>query len=402
MRSARRRTDGISDLLEAVAGAGADVTDDAEVAQPVRALGVVGVDEAPDADLARWVDDALHEVRELLRRDVEVRLARARDLAPVHAALWRAVADQIGGRLLRPRLTLAAFHGLGGRDVAAVAPVAAAQEMLHTAMLVHDDLLDHDETRRGRPNVAGSARQRLAARGVVGEPAEDQVLAAGVLGGDVALAAAFDLIASAPVDAELRLRAVRALAAAVDTTVAGELLDMTGELSGPTEVDALRVAELKTAVYSCCAPLAAGALLAGADRPVLGVLDRYGTAFGVAFQLLDDELGVFGDPAVTGKSVLSDLREGKRTELLRLAYLRADPAQHAVLDAGIGRRDLDRDGAQRVRSAIEASGALHEARLVRLGAMATARATAGDGLPAPLAAYLVRLVDALADPEPGA
>jgi geranylgeranyl diphosphate synthase type II len=275
----------------------------------------------------------------------------------VHATLWTAVGDQVGGRLMRPRLALAAYHGLGGTDVAAVAPVAAAQEMLHTAMLVHDDLLDHDEARRGRPNVTGAARRRLAARGVDGKVAEDQVLAAGVLGGDVALAAAFDLVASAPVDAEVRVRAIRALAAAIDTTVAGELLDMTGELYGPTEVDALRVAELKTAVYSCCGPLAAGALLAGAEPAVLGVLDRFGTAFGTAFQLLDDELGVFGDPDVTGKPAGDDLREGKRTALLALTWRAADAGERADLARLVGSPDLSPDRVTRLREIIIGTGA---------------------------------------------
>lgn len=347
--------------------------------------------------LAPRVEDALESVRLLLVDDVTRRRARARELAVEHASLWRAVGEQLGaGRLMRPRLTVAAYLGLGGTDVAAVAPVAAAQEMLHTAMLVHDDVLDHDETRRGRPNVTGTARQRLAARGVAGPRAEDPVLAAGLLGGDLAIAAAFDLVVSAPVPAETRLRVIQGLARAVDTTVAGELLDVTGALHGPTAVDALRVAELKTSVYSCCTPLAAGALLTGADDGVLGVLDRFGTAFGVAFQLLDDEDGVFGDPAVTGKSVLSDLREGKRTELLRLAYLRADAAQRAVLDAGVGRPGLTEADAAGIRAAIEDSGALAEARLVRADAVRTARTTAAEGLPDGLARYLSALVDEVA------
>ncbi|GEL46002.1 hypothetical protein CHO01_11180 [Cellulomonas hominis] len=345
--------------------------------------------------LADRVEDALGDVRLLLVDDVAARRRHARDLAPEHAALWRAVGDQIGGRMMRPRLTLAAYLGLGGTDPAAVAPVAAAQEMLHTAMLVHDDVLDHDDTRRGRPNVTGAARRRLAARGVTGPAAEAPVLAAGLLGGDVAIAAAFDLVASAPVPAELRLRVVRSLARAVDTTVAGELLDVTGHLHGPTAVDALRVAELKTAVYSCCTPLAAGAVLAGADDAVLGVLDRFGTAFGIAFQLLDDELGVFGDPAVTGKSTVSDLREGKRTELLRLAYLRADAGDRAVLDAAVGRPDLTEDDAAAVRAVVAGSGALDEARLVRADAVSTARAAAA-GLPDGLAGYLAGLAAAVA------
>ncbi|WP_282949135.1 polyprenyl synthetase family protein [Cellulomonas endometrii] len=384
MRSARSRTDAAGPA-SLVAGSRAHTTPRTRTAST----------DAPV--LASRVEDGIGAVRLLLVDDVARRRARARDLAAEHAALWRAVGTQVGaGRLMRPRLTLAAYLGLGGTDLPAVAPVAAAQEMLHTAMLVHDDVLDHDETRRGRPNVTGAARRRLAAQGVVGAAADGPVLAAGLLGGDLALAAAFELVASAPVPAETRLRLVQDLARAVDTTVAGELLDVTGALRGPTAVDALRVAELKTAVYSCCAPLAAGAVLAGADDGVLGVLDRFGTAFGVAFQLLDDEQGLFGDPAVTGKSVLSDLREGKRTELLRLAYLRADPAQRAVLDAGVGRPDLPEDEAARVRDVIQGSGALAEARLVRADAVRTARTAAEEGLPAGLAGYLTEMLDAVA------
>jgi geranylgeranyl diphosphate synthase type II len=382
VRSARTRADATGALV--ADGPGARPAEPAAPADPAPTLAV-------------RVDDALDVVRTLLVDDVARRRSAAREVAAEHAALWRAVGQQLGaGRMMRPRLTVAAYLGLGGTDAAAVAPVAAAQEMLHTAMLVHDDVLDHDDTRRGRPNVTGTARARLAARGVAGPAADDAVLAAGLLGGDVALAAAFDLVVSAPVPAETRLRVVRLLARAVDTTVAGELLDVTGALHGPTSVDALRVAELKTAVYSCCTPLAAGAVLAGADDAVLGVLDRFGTALGVAFQLLDDELGVFGDPGTTGKSVLSDLREGKRTELLRLAYLRADTGQRALLDATVGRPDLTADDAARLRDVIDASGALAEARLVRADAVRTARTTAVEGLPDALAHYLTDLVDAVA------
>ncbi|NHT18784.1 polyprenyl synthetase family protein [Cellulomonas sp. IC4_254] len=394
MRSARTRAEGVGGLV-------ADAPARARTGgRPHASTATTTVPATPvpeDTGLAARVEDAVTVVRLLLVDDAAARRARARELAAEHAALWRAVGEQIGGgRLMRPRLTVAAYLGLGGTDLAAVAPVAAAQEVLHTAMLVHDDVLDHDDTRRGRPNVTGTVRRRLAARGVEGPAADDPVLAAGLLGGDLAIAAAFDLVASAPVPPATALRVVRSLARAVDMTVAGELLDVTGALHGPTSVDALRVAELKTSVYSCCTPLAAGAVLAGADDGVLGVLDRFGTAFGVAFQLLDDELGVFGDPGTTGKSVLSDLREGKRTELLRLAYLRADDAQRAVLDATVGRPDLTEADAARVRDVMEVSGALAEARLVRADAVRTARTTAAEGLPEPLARYLVDLVDATA------
>ncbi|RYV51439.1 polyprenyl synthetase family protein [Pengzhenrongella frigida] len=323
--------------------------------------------------------------------------AAAEAMAPAYGALWATLADQVGGgKLLRPRLMLAAYLGLGGTDIDGVAPIAAAQELLHTAMVVHDDVLDHDEMRRGRPNLAGARRAELAAVGVVGKAAEDQVLAAALLGGDLALTGAFDLVARAPIAPELRLGAVGLLVRSVTTTVGGELLDIAAELTGPTRVDAILIAELKTAAYTCSGPLVIGGLLAGADDATRAQLERLGTALGVAFQLVDDELGVFGDPEQTGKSVLSDIREGKRTELLRLSYLLADAAGRAVLDRHVGDPDLDEDDAARVRAVMADSGALDRTRGIAAGAARTARQTARLHLPAPLADYLCALVDELA------
>ena len=273
--------------------------------------------------------------------DARVRAAAAR--SDVAERLWADLADGVGGKLMRPRLAVSAYLGLGGQDASTIAPVAAAIEVLHAAMLVHDDLLDHDEVRRGRPNVAGAARDRLAGRGLPERTVSDQVLAAGLLAGDLAIASAFALVAGAPGDRDALLRVVGLLAEGIETTVVGELLDVTGALSSPRDVDALAVAELKTAAYSGSLPLVVGAVLAGADEGQVERLGAVGSALGVAFQLADDDLGVFGDPAVTGKSVLSDLREGKRTELLRRAYALADEAglrgaRRARRPGGPGRR----------------------------------------------------------------
>ena len=276
-----------------------------------------------------------------------------------------------------------------------IAPVAAAIEVLHAAMLVHDDLLDHDEVRRGRPNVAGAARARLAGRGLPERTVSDQVLAAGLLAGDLAIASAFALVAGAPGDSAALLRVVGLLAEGIETTVVGELLDVTGALSSPRDVDALAVAELKTAAYSGRLPLVVGAVLAGADDGQVARLGAVGSALGVAFQLADDDLGVFGDPAVTGKSVLSDLREGKRTELLRRAYAMTDDAGRAVLDAHVGRGDLDDAGAAAVREVMVSSGALDAVRELTRATGLRARELAVDGVPEPLGGYLVGVVDDL-------
>ncbi|WNB85393.1 polyprenyl synthetase family protein [Cellulomonas sp. ATA003] len=346
--------------------------------------------------LSDAVTDGLAATVDVLDGYLAERQSGGARLDPGYGTLWAHLADQVGGKLLRPRLTLAAYLGLGGDDVVGAAHVAAAQELLHTAMVVHDDLLDHDEVRRGRPNLAGSYRASLAADGVVGPGAEDHVLAAGLLGGDLALVAAFGMVTRAPVDADLKVAVIDLLVDGVSTTVAGELLDMASGLRPPAHVDTLLVAELKTAAYTCAVPLNAGAVLARADERTQVALARFGTALGTAFQLVDDELGVFGDPGRTGKSVLSDLRAGKRTELLRLSYLRADDAGRALLDAHVGRPDLDDDAAARVREVMAGCGARDELRAVAARAAGTAHDVARGHLPAELADYLCALVDEMA------
>jgi geranylgeranyl diphosphate synthase type II len=354
-------------------------------------------DTLADGALHRDVEAGVAATRETLRRYLTDRRDQAGHVAGEYRVLWETLATQVGGKLLRPRLTVAAYLGLGGTDLDVVAAVAAAQEMLHTAMLVHDDVLDGDEVRRNAPNVAGTYRARLADQQLTGPVADHQVLAASLLGGDLAIAAAFDLVASAPLDAELRVEAVRLLAGTLTTTVAGELLDVQGELLPPSDVDPILVAELKTAAYSCCAPLRAGALLAHASASTHGHLDRFGTTLGIAFQLADDDLGVFGDPQRTGKSVHSDLRAGTRTELLRYAYLLADDAGRAVLDRYVGDPMLDDVGAALVRDVMVTSGARARVLALASGAARTARETAAAHLPPALAGYLGAVVDDLAE-----
>ena len=350
---------------------------------------------AERADLAEAVERTMAVTSSVLQEFLDARVRAAAARSDVAARLWADLADGVGGKLMRPRLAVAAYLGLGSDDAAAIAPVAAAFEVLLTAMLVHDDLLDHDEVRRGRPNVAGATRARLVGRGLKERTLTDQVLAAGLLAGDLAIASAFALVASAPADRTALVRVVGLLAEGIETTVVGELLDVTASLSSPRDVDALAVAELKTAAYSGSLPLVVGAVLAGADDAQVARLGAVGSALGVAFQLADDDLGVFGDPAVTGKSVLSDLREGKRTELLRRAYAMADEAGCAVLDAHVGRADLDEAGAAAVRDVLVSSGALDAVRELTRATGQRARELAVDGVPEPLGGYLVGVVDDL-------
>jgi geranylgeranyl diphosphate synthase type II len=182
-----------------------------------------------------------------------------------------------------------------------------------------------------------------------------------VLAGDLALSHAHREIATLPIDAERRGALLDILDRAVFVSAAGELADVV--YAGPAEpprVDrVLATLEQKTAVYSFECPLTAGAVLAGADATVVDALARYGRLVGVAFQITDDILGVFGDPAVTGKSAASDLREGKQTALT--AHAATTDAWPAIT-ARLGDPELDDDGADVVRAALLDCGALDSAR----------------------------------------
>jgi len=351
-----------------------------------------------ETDFASRVDATTLAVADALAADLLVRAVAAQEVSALHGRLWQALGDQVGGKFVRPRLAVAAYLGLGGTDEAVIVPIASAVELLHTAMLVHDDLLDHDETRRGRPTVTGLARAALEARDQRGQHADDVVAATGVLAGDLALAAAFDWATRAPVPAAVAMTVIRHLTRAVDVTVAGELLDMVGVLGAADRAEPSRVCALKTAWYSCVLPLTAGATLAEAPGYLHARLERLGMALGVAFQLIDDDLGVFGDAQTTGKSVLSDLREGKRTALLREGYRRSDAAGRAVLDANVGRNDLTDSGAELVRDVLITSGARAAARAEAV-ASADRAAEEAAGLPAPLGGYLIDVVGTVINRE---
>jgi geranylgeranyl diphosphate synthase, type I len=341
------------------------------------------------------LDRALATTRRTLQDYLDPAARPAGDAGPEVVDLWSDLARQPGGKLVRPRLVLAAYLGLGGQDLGAVAPVAAAQELLHSAMLAHDDLLDHDEHRRGRPNLAGAARARLADAGVTGPRADVHVQAAALLGGDLVIAGAFDLVLTSTADPAVRLEVIGQLVRSVHVAVAGEALDVAGPLRSPLDTDPQLVAELKTATYTCVVPLVCGAILAGADAATRAHLETSGRALGVAFQLVDDLLGVFGDPRVTGKSAISDLREGKRTLLLAATYRQADPADVALLDQHLGRADLDEAGAAVVRDVMRRTGAPDAVRESVARHLDEARAAAA-ALPAPLRLHLLDLADSFA------
>jgi geranylgeranyl diphosphate synthase type I len=304
-----------------------------------------------------------------------------------------------GGKRLRPAFAYWGWRGARDcgtgqpEDDAAVLRAVAALEFVHASALVHDDVMDGAETRRGRP----ATHIGFASRHTHGSLDGDGALfgtGAAILIGDLALVWSDELLRCSGIS-EAALNRARGVWDTMRTEVtAGQYLDLLHSAGGLPGADgALTVARYKSAGYTVQRPLQLGAAIAGAGSEVLEACTAIGLPLGEAFQLRDDVLGVFGDPAVTGKSADDDLREGKQTLLIALTEHAADDAGRALLADVLGRPTAGPGEFDALRRLIEETGA--RAAVEQRIAEQTARARAAIAA-APLTDAARAALDALA------
>ncbi|MHA7180508.1 polyprenyl synthetase family protein [Arthrobacter sp. MDB2-24] len=293
-----------------------------------------------------------------------------------------------GGKRMRALLCYWGWRAAGGSP-SAPAPVVAgtALEFFQAAALIHDDIIDRSDTRRGRPSVHRQFTARHSDAGWHLDPERFGVSAA-ILAGDLCLAFSEELFTASCADAAGG--AARTIFNRMRTEVmAGQYLDLLEEAVGPdqepavAEERALNILRFKSAKYSMERPLMLGGALAGADDAVLRAYSAFALPLGEAFQLRDDVLGVFGDPEVTGKPAGDDLREGKRTFLIARALGSSGNKARAGINAMLGDTSLDDGGVGMLRGLIVESGALaHTERLIADKSEEAFSALAGLGIDA--------------------
>jgi geranylgeranyl diphosphate synthase, type I len=331
---------------------------------------------------------ALERVREpvdeLLGEFLSARVIELAALDPALRAIGAEVQELVatGGKHLRPAFVYWGYRATGAEHHDGVFGPAAAVQLLHTFALLHDDVMDRSPERRGRPSAYTSLAKMHANEGLAGDSSWFGIGGA-ILAGDLAYVWADQLLDEAPLHAEVLNRARRVFTTLRVEVMAGQYLDLRlAGLPNASETHALHVALLKSGRYTVTRPLQMGAAMGAVDPRLDQALGAYGDAVGVAFQLRDDVLGLFGDPESTGKGDLDDLREGKRTVLMLKALQRATSAQRAQLDAVLGDPELTDDAAQRVRDIVVETGALNEVeRLIgerRAAADAALRHVHGD------------------------
>jgi geranylgeranyl diphosphate synthase type I len=360
----------------------------------VDVLGATDVPAAVDARFAERVEARLGE--ELARRRAEVA-----DLAPQGAALVDEIRRLVeaGGKRLRPLFCRWGYRAAlqpPAPEPDGLVRAAAALELLHTFAVIHDDVIDRSRLRRGAPT---SPRQ-LAGDDGSGPDAEHRGRAAALLAGDLCAVLAEALLAGCGLPGDRVLAALEQFDRSRVEAVTGQYLDLlgTGPVTGeaPDEGWARLTASLKSGSYTVVGPLRVGAALGGGSDEVHLVLEAYGRPLGEAFQLRDDVLGTFGDPAATGKDRDGDIREGKRTVLVAAAWRLGSPAERELLARGLARPDLPAVEVEAIRDLFRTTGALAATLALIDGLAATARAALDSPLPEEVAASLDRLAGLVA------
>jgi len=319
---------------------------------------------------------------ERLFEELAVRARRVRDFLRTHPWLARvspphlreAVESYIraGGKALRPAVVLFSCGAVGGEEDKAL-PVAAGVEVFHTFTLVHDDIMDRDDLRRGAPtvHVAFSMRAREEF-GFGGEEAEHYGISMGILAGDAQHGWGISLLAESArrgVSPDVALRLVEDITGRVlPTLVEGQVLDIQ---YARRPVDALSQEEITDMLWKKTGALYAFAARAGAmvgldtpdeGHPYVRTLSEFASRCGMAFQLIDDVLGITGDERRLGKPVGSDIREGKKTLIVYFALRKAGPARRRWVLSVLGRQDAGEEEVRKVGEWFVESGAVDRVR----------------------------------------
>lgn len=297
------------------------------------------------------------ELVELLKSE------RFRDLKKISPSLERAISDFAGrdGKRIRPVMFLVGYLGYAGRPAPGLYRSALSIELLHDFMLVHDDIIDKSDLRRGKP-----AMHVLLSKGIKGTSKikfSGQDLA--IVAGDVVYAMAIHSFLEIKVDMKYKELGLRKFVDAALYTGAGEFIELLlggEELSRVKLRDIYKIYDYKTAYYTFSCPLSVGAILAQAPAAEIKKLHDYGICLGRAFQIKDDIIGVFSNSDESGKPSLSDLQEAKKTVLMYYAYRMGNSRQRSTINAVLTKKKVSAADLERMRSIISDCGALERVK----------------------------------------
>lgn len=293
------------------------------------------------------------------------RIEQVAHLGPWHKEYYGNIKEYImrGGKRLRPVLVILGYKAVKGDTVPENLYTAAlCVEILHNGSLLHDDLIDHDETRRGGKTFHATYRDMNYNRTKDEKAAFDHGMTMAILGGDSLINLGASAITAAQLDSDISSHLHHLYEFAFQNLVDGVLLEMNMITDETTTTETyLQMVRMKTAVLFDRS-LMMGAAVARATESQLSALEEFGIKVGKAFQIQDDILGSFGDEEKLGKSSSGDIREGKKTMLVFEVYAKADAKQREEFDRLLGKSGITDDEIERVRELFRETGALESTK----------------------------------------
>lgn len=289
---------------------------------------------------------------------------RLYSLNKISPILFKHIKDFVSGdgKRIRPILFIIGYLGFAKKVAPGLYRSALSLELLHDFMLVHDDIIDKSQTRRGRPSMHAALNQYLAGyKGTIKFNGQDLSIVAG----DVMYAMAIHAFLSVKEDMQRKETALKKLIEAVIYTGSGEFIELLYGVKNIEEIskaDIYKIYDLKTANYTFASPLSIGAILAGAKKDQIEKLFNYGIYLGRAFQIKDDILGIFGSEDEIGKSNLTDLQEAKKTILIWYAYNNSTKENKSTIKSILSKAKVDKRDLLKMRKIITKSGALDYAQ----------------------------------------
>lgn len=257
----------------------------------------------------------------------------------------------------RAFLIVCGYEGFGGKNRKEIFRCAPFIEIVHSYLLMHDDIIDQDDLRRGGPTAHKFYEKAIIKSSI--ENRRHMGMSMAILAGDIGCALGLEMFMRARFEAQKKIRATEKINELLSDVIHGETLDVVMQIdSNAQRSDIVKVYEFKTARYSISQPLEIGAILAGASTAELRAIRRMSIPVGIAFQIKDDLLGLFGETEEIGKPAGSDIREGKQTLLLSLAMEKATGAQKKRMRELLGRPDISKIEIEEFRDIVRATGAM--------------------------------------------
>ena len=306
-----------------------------------------------------YLKDYINKTDSIIANFFEQKTKQAAKISPIAEQMMQRYKDFMsGGKRLRGALIKLGYECFGGQDEKAILETSIAIEIIHSFLLIHDDIMDHDDLRRGKPTIHRQFQNIHNEKYQRGDPSHYGISLAIDLG-DAGCFLAYEVLCNSSFPSEVKIRAIDLLNKILLNTAYGQALDVTYEnCTDITQSNVMQVHTHKTAYYTVTGPLSLGAVLAEAENKQVKKIQDYGQPVGIAFQIRDDILGLYSDEKTLGKPIGSDIRENKNTLLIVKALEWANRKDLEFLKAHYGSPNLSQKDVERVRRIIKITGAL--------------------------------------------